>query len=94
MDYLIVLIIGILTGYLLYKFFDWLLIDKDPTLNMDRSSYKPNFFARENEKLIKKDQNKFTLTEISNGTQLFDKTTRNDLINSNILIYNNKRVKS
>jgi hypothetical protein len=35
---------------------------------MDQSVNKPNFFARENKKLAEKDlkdQNKFTLTEVS-----------------------------
>ena len=63
--------IGILIIYLSYKFFSWLLIEGDPFLNpvkKDQSHHKPNFFARENEKLAEKDlkdQNKFTLTEVS-----------------------------
>ena len=93
---IILLIISILTIYLSHKFFSWLLIDKNPILNKDRSLHKPYFFARENEKLAKKDlkdQNNFALTEISNSAQMFDKTTQNDSINNSILIYNNKRTK-
>ena len=98
MDSLIILlIIGILAIYLSYKFFNWLLIDKDPISNKDRSLHKPYFFARENEKLAEKDlkdQDNFALTEISNSTQMFDKTTQNDSISNNILIYNNERTES
>ena len=93
---LIVNSIGILAIYLSYKFFNWLLIDKNPISNKDQSLHKPYFFARENEKLAEKDlkdQNNFALTEISNSAQMFDKTTQNDSINNNILIYNNKTTK-
>ena len=69
MDFLILSIIGIIIiVYALYKVFNWLLIDKNPTLSMDQSVNKPNFFARENKKLAEKDlkdQNKFILTEVS-----------------------------
>lgn len=97
MEHLIVLIVSILATYLLYKFFNWLLIDRNPTLNMDQSVHKPNFFTSENKKLTKKDlknQDNFTLTEISKGTQIFDKTTQNDSIGNNIFIYDNKETKS
>ena len=100
MDYLILSIISIIIICILYKIFNWLLIERDPlfcSIEKDLFPYKPNFFARENEKLIEKDlkdQNNFALTEISNSTQIFDKTTQKDSISNNILVYNNKRTKS
>lgn len=100
MDYLIVLIIGTLAIYLSYKFFSWLLIENDPFLNpvkTDQPLHKPNFFTSENKKLAQKDlkdQNKFTLTEVSKMPQIVDKATQNCLINTNIVLFNNKETKS
>ena len=71
MDYLILLIVSITIIYALYKFFNWLLIKRDPLLypiEKGQPLHKPNFFTSENKKLSQKDlkdQNKFTLTEVS-----------------------------
>ena len=68
---LIINSIGILIIYLSYRFFSWLLIESDPFLNpvkKDQPLHQLNFFGHENKKLAEKDlkdQNKFTLTEVS-----------------------------
>ena len=101
MEYLmILLVINSFSGlaiYGLYRFFNWLLIERNPILNpvrKDRSLYKPYFFARENGKTIEKclmDQDDFPTTEILNGIQVFDKTIRNDSIKNGIDLFKNKK---
>jgi hypothetical protein len=89
--------VGILIIYIAYRFFSWLLIERDPFLNpvkKDRSLYKPYFFARENGKTIEKclmDQDDFPTTEILNGIQVFDKTIRNDSIKNEIDLFKDKK---
>ena len=73
------------------------MIEKDPIdypVKKDRSINKPPSFINKNEKLAKKNiknQNDFALTEIPNSTQMFDKTTQNDLIIKDVSVYNNER---
>ena len=109
---IILLIINSLSGitiYVLYRFFNWLLIEEDPILNPVKKDQLPYFFTNKNNKLAKEDQipyfftdenceciedqNNFALTEISNSAQMFDKTTQNGPINDDILIYNDEKIK-
>jgi hypothetical protein len=71
MKLILLSIFSIVVICIFYKIFNWLLIKRDPIFNPtkeDRSLSKPNSFAHENKKLAQKglkDQNKFTLTEVS-----------------------------
>ena len=88
---LIVNSIGILIIYLSYRFFSWLLIERDPILYPainDRSTNKNNKLAKEDAK----NQNNFALTEILNSAQISNKTTQNEPIIDDVSTYNNKKI--
>lgn len=101
MNYLIALLIlnsvGVIVVYILYRVFNWLLIERSPILNparVDRSLYKPYFFARENGKLIEKcpmDQLNLHTTKTLTDVQVFDKTIRNESTKNSIDLFSNEK---